>query len=103
MNKRVWIFQFKKEVARKGEGGASWYVGWYDLQGKRHSESCGPGSRGKNQAEKRLRRLQSELDMGVHKPASKVTWKDFCQEYEDQIVSRLAASSQRTVKVGLAN
>ncbi len=102
MNKKVWIFQFKNELKQKGPARASWYVGWYDLEGKRHSESCGPGSRGKNQVEKRLRRLQSELDMGVHKPASKVTWKDFRQEYEDQIVSRLAASSQRAVKVGLA-
>lgn len=103
MNKRVWIFQFKKEVTQKGEQAASWYVGWYDLAGKRHSESCGPGSRGKNQAEKRLRRIQSEMDMGVHKPASKVTWKEFRQEYEEQVLSRLAASSQRAVKVALTN
>src|SRR5438045_282633 len=46
MNKRVWIFQHKKDVVKKGADAASWYVGWYDLRGKRHSESCGPGSRG---------------------------------------------------------
>lgn len=102
MNKRVWIFRIKKEVTQKGEAEANWYVGWYDLQGKRHGESCGPGSRGKNQAEKRLRRLQSELDMGVHRPASKITWKDFRREYEEQVLSRLAPSSQRAVKVALA-
>ena len=39
MNKRVWIFQLKKDIASKGEDEASWYVGWYDLHGKRHSES----------------------------------------------------------------
>jgi integrase len=103
MNSSVWTFQDNKEVAKKGKAGASWYVGWYDVQGKRHSESCGPGSRGKNNAEKRKRRIQSELDMGVHKPASKITWKDFRQEYEEQVLSRLAASSQRAVKVALAN
>lgn len=90
-------------MSQKGEQAASWYVGWYDLQGKRHSESCGPGSRGKNKAEKRLRRIQSELDMGVHKPASKITWKEFRKEYEEQVLSRLAASSQRAVKVALTN
>jgi integrase len=102
MNKRVWIFQIKKELIEKGNAEASWYVGWYDLHGKRHSESCGPGSRGKNQAEKRLRRLQSELDMGVHKPTSKKSWKDFRKEYEEQVLSRLAVSSQVAVKNALA-
>lgn len=100
MNKRVWIFQLKKDVASKSEDGASWYVGWYDLHGKRHSESCGPGSRGHGLAEKRLRRIQSELDIGVHQPASKKLWVDFRKEYEDQVLSRLAGSSR--VSIGAA-
>jgi hypothetical protein len=99
MNSSVWTFQDKKEVAKKGKAGAS----WYDVQGKRHSESCGPGSRGKNNAEKRKRRIQSELDMGVHQPTNKIAWKDFRQEYEEQVLSRLAASSQRAVKAALAH
>lgn len=100
MNKRVWLFQLKKDVAKKGEDAASWYVGWYDLQGRRHSESCGPGSRGKNLAEKRLRRIQSELDIGVHQPSSKKLWTDFRKEYEDQVLTRLAGSSR--VSIGAA-
>ena len=100
MNKRVWIFQLKKDIAAKGEAEASWYVGWYDLHGKRHSESCGPGSRGHGLAEKRLRRIQSELDIGVHQPASKKLWADFRKEYEDQVLSRLAGSSR--VSIGAA-
>ena len=35
-------FQYKREVDAKGDK-ASWYVGHYDLDGKRHAESCGPG------------------------------------------------------------
>lgn len=89
MNKRVWIFQLKKEVAKKGAD-ASWYVGWYDLQGKRHSESCGPGSRGYSAAEKRLRRIQGELDTGVHQPETRTTWAEFRAEYEERILSGLA-------------
>ena len=77
-------------MARLGPG---WYVGWYDLQGKRHSESCGPGSRGQNLAEKRLRRIQSELDIGVHQPPSKKLWADFRKEYEEQVLSGLEPSS----------
>ena len=76
MNQKVWIFQYKKEVEQKGSDKASWYVGWYDLVGKRHSESCGPGARGENQAEKRKRRIQSELDIGVYQPRNKKTWKN---------------------------
>jgi hypothetical protein len=94
MNKRVWIFQLKKEIAKKGDDGASWYVGWYDLQGKRHSESCGPGSRGKGLAEKRLRRIQSELDIGVHQPTNKKLWADFVREYEERILSGLAGKTK---------
>lgn len=101
MNKRVWIFQLKKEIRKKGPDAASWYVGWYDLQGKRHSESCGAGSRGHNQAEKRLRRIQSELDIGVHLPARKKLWSDFRTEYEEQVLSLLQTSSQVCIRSAL--
>lgn len=94
MNKRVWLFQYRKEVNAKGEQNASWYVGWYDSQGKRHAESCGAGSRGKNQAEKRLRRIQCELDMGCHHPPSKVTWTEFRRQFQDQVLSRLLPGSR---------
>jgi integrase len=87
MNKKVWIFQYPKEVKEKGPDQASWYVGWYDLAGKRHSESCGPGARGQNQAEKRKRRIQSELDIGVHQPNSRRLWAQFQAEYEERILS----------------
>ena len=32
MNKRVWTFQYKREVDAKGDR-ASWYVGYYDADG----------------------------------------------------------------------
>jgi len=101
MNKRVWIFQFKKEVEQKGADKASWYVGWYDLAGRRHSESCGPGARGKNQAEKRLRRLQGELDLGVHQPQCKKTWEGFRAEYAAKILSLKAVGSVPIIKASL--
>jgi integrase len=41
--------------------------------------------------------------MGVHTPVSKKSWKDFRQEFEDQVLTRLAPSSQRAVKVALCN
>jgi integrase len=101
MNKRVWVFQFKQEVERKGAEQASWYVGWYDLTGKRHCESCGSGARGENQADKRLRRLQGELDLGVHQPQSKKKWEDFRAEYAAKVLSLKAAGSVPIIKASL--
>lgn len=59
-----------------------------------------PGGRGKGLAEKRLRRIQSELALGVHQPVSKKLRADFREEYEDQVLSRLAGSSR--VSIGAA-
>ena len=101
MDKQVWISHDSKQLKKKGAEKASWYVGWYDHDGKRHAESCGPGSRGKNKAEKRLRRLQAELDLGVHQPPSKKKWSVFRQEYETKIVPNLASRSQEEVKAAL--
>jgi integrase len=103
MNKKVWTFQIKKEVEEKGPQKASWYVGWYDLVGKRHSESCGSGARGKNQAEKRLRRIQGELDLGVHQPQNKKTWEDFRDKYEAEILPGHAPRTQPLIKAALDN
>jgi integrase len=96
----VWVFQYKKDVEAKGAK-ASWYVGWYDLDGKRHAESCGPGARGENEADKRKRRLEAELLTGTHEPNGKVKWERFKQEYETKIVPNLAVRSQSEVKTSL--
>lgn len=101
MNKKVWGFQYKKDVAQKGTARASWYVGWYDLAGRRHRESCDPGARGKNQAEKRLRRLQSELDTGIHQPESRKSWSDFRLEYDEKILGGLATKTRIEANVSL--
>ncbi len=94
MNKKVWIFQFQKDVRAKGPDEASWYVGWYDLEGGRHSESCGPGSRGKDKALKRQRRLFAELDLLVHQPRTRELWQDFCDQFEAEVLSGMEPSTQ---------
>lgn len=95
MNKKVWIFQYPKDIRAKGAANASWFVGWYDLAGKRHSESCGPGAAGKDKAVKRQRRLQSELDMRVHQPRSRDLWQDFREEFETEVLSGMEATTKR--------
>jgi hypothetical protein len=42
----AWIYQDDKQVKKHGAEAASWYVGWYDPEGKRRCKSCGPGERG---------------------------------------------------------
>ena len=101
MDKKVWIFRYPGEVKKKGEEKASWYVGWYDHDGDRHAESCGPGSRGLNKAEKRKRQLQSELDMGMHQPPNKKKWSLFRKEYEATILPNMASRSREEVKAAL--
>lgn len=101
MNKRLWIFQYKTEIAKKGADKASWYVGWYDPDNRRHAESCGPGARGKSKAEKRLRHLQSELDMGVHQPPNKNKWTKFREDYEKKVYPNMAAQSREVVSASL--
>jgi integrase len=103
VNKRLWIFQYPSEVKKKGADKASWYVGWYDHDNKRHAESCGPGARGKNKAEKRLRHLQSELDMGLHQPPSKQMWPGFRKEYEKKVYPNMAAQSREVVTASLGH
>jgi len=94
MNKKVWIFQYSKEVRERGSDRASWYVGWYDLDGKRHAESCGSGSRGKDAAFKRQRRLFAELDLLVHKPRSRVLWSDFRSEFEAEVLNGMEPTTK---------
>jgi integrase len=94
MNKTPWIFRYKREVATKGDA-ASWYVGWYDHQGKRHAESCGKGSAGRNRAEKRQRRLQAELDIGVHRAPTKTLWSEFREQFERDVLPGLEPTTRR--------
>ena len=62
-----------------------------------------PRTRGKNQADKRLRRIQGELDLGVHQPQNKKTWEEFRAKYEADLLPGLAPRSQPLVKAALNN
>jgi hypothetical protein len=51
MSSDAWIFQRAEQVRDMGEDNAPWYVGWYEPDGRRKKESCGPGFRGRQKAE----------------------------------------------------
>lgn len=101
MQKRVWVFQYRRDIDRKGANKASWYVGYVDHEGKRRGESCGPGSRGRKKAEQHKRLLQSELDTRIHRPDGRVRWELFRREYEEKVLAALEPSTQQQVRTAL--
>jgi integrase len=84
---KAWIFQDPKQVEKVGEQKASWYVGWYDLRGKRRCQSCGPGKEGTAKAEKFLKKKEAELLLRTEADPQKTTWADFSKRFETDVLS----------------
>jgi integrase len=97
----AWIFQDPKQVEKKGEAKASWYVGWFDPEGKKRCKSCGPGAAGKSNAEKVKKKVEAELLTGTYQSALNKTWKEFRQEYEKTFLPKLAPRSRPEVLTAL--
>lgn len=98
---RAWVFQDPKQVKNKGKENASWYVGWYDPEGKQRSKSLGKRRRGQEKAEKYQRRIEGELTAGTYEHRSRVTWEQFRKDYEEKVVTRKGARSQPEMKNAL--
>ncbi|QDU60449.1 site-specific tyrosine recombinase XerC [Planctomycetes bacterium Pan216] len=98
---RAWIHQDARQVRIRGPENASYYVGWYDPEGKQRCKSFGTGSRGKQNAEKYQRRVEGELAAGTYQSARKATWKDFRAEYETNALAGLSYGTQGLVKQSL--
>jgi hypothetical protein len=76
----AWVFQKIEQVRDLGEDRASWYVGWYEPEGKRKRKSFGPGERGKRAAEKFRRKVEGQLMSGQYKSQLNKTWQEFVAE-----------------------
>src|SRR5437016_6260414 len=63
---KAWIYQDPKQIQKLGEAKAAWYVGWRSPDGKRHCQSCGPGSLGKLAAKKKSEKLHVDLSAGTY-------------------------------------
>lgn len=102
MNRKAWIYQDVKQVSRVGAGAASWYVGWIDPAGKRRCKSCGPGSKGKQLAERLADKRHAELVTGTYDAtATAKTWAQFRLDYEARVFPRLAKDSASTYRTAL--
>src|SRR5262245_4370933 len=98
---KAWLYQDDKQVKKRGADKASWYVGWYDPEGKKRCQSCGPGSAGKNAAQKLKRKIEAELLTGTYQSNAKKAWSDFRQEYEAKVLPSLAVRSRPEVQTAL--
>jgi integrase len=83
--KRVWTFQNPSQLAKHGKDGASWFIGFIDLRGKRRQRSCGIGATGKKLASKLRLQLQAQLISGTFESDERKDWSDFRKEYMAKI------------------
>jgi integrase len=82
----AWVFQDPKHVKKVGEAAASWYVGWFTLEGKKRCKSCGPGARGHDLAEKERKKIEAQLITGTYEDKRRETWKEFCAVYRAKVL-----------------
>ena len=100
---RAWIDQDAKQVKKVGEAKASYYVNWYDPEGRPRCKSCGPGPDGLRAARKMKRRVEAELLTGTYNSNLKKPWGDFRAQYESQILAGKAAATRRQARMSLDN
>jgi integrase len=99
----AWIYQDAKQVKKHGCKTASWYVGWYDPEGRKCCKSCGPGSAGKRAAEKLRQKTDAELVTGTYQSKKRESWEDFRHQYEERVLSGLAVLTRGPAVAALEN
>lgn len=90
----AWIYQDPKQVKKRGTAAASWYVGWYDPDGKLRCKSYGPGDKGKTAAERHRIILEDQLTKGTYQADARKQWADFRCEFESRIASGMPLKSR---------
>jgi integrase len=95
----AWLYQKVEQVQKFGPDGASWYVGWYEPDGRRKGKACGAGPQGKKKAERYRRRVEAELMTGTYQKQARKLWEEFRKEYAARILEGL---SPRTRQEALA-
>jgi integrase len=97
----AWVYQDDKQVKKHGPERASWYVGWFEPSGKKKCKSCGPGERGKRNAEKLRRKIEAQLMTGTYQSQVNTTWEAFRQRYEEKVLAGLSANTRKSAKSSL--
>jgi integrase len=99
----AWVYQDPKQVKKVGDANASWYIGWFDPEGKKRCKSCGPGADGHRLAEKERKKVEAQLITGTYQDSSRKTWEEFRKEYEAKVLDGLAVRSRDEIRFSLNN
>ncbi|MDA7980053.1 MAG: hypothetical protein MPJ50_14900 [Pirellulales bacterium] len=85
--------QIKVKVTRHGK--RKFLIMYYDdpITGKREQRSTKETTQ--RAAERAAAKWEAELREGRYKPASKITWAEFRQRYEDEVLPSLAAKTDK--------
>lgn len=86
---KSWIYQDAKQVAKRGAAACSWYVGWYEPDGRRRCKSCGTGAKGRNIARDLADRLDAQLLIGTYESDKKQSWAEFRKEYQTNAIDAM--------------
>jgi integrase len=99
----AWTYQKPEQVKKFGEDRASWYVGWFEPDGRKRGKACGAGFHGQKIAEKLKRKLEAELMTGTYQMQTRKVWEDFCAEYESRVLAGLAMRTRGEALTALAH
>lgn len=86
---RVWLFQASRDIKRLGERSAPWQVGWYEGSNRRQKKV---GT--KSQARLYANRLEDRLNADEFTGTSSRSWKEYREEYKNEVLATLRPSSQ---------
>ncbi len=96
------MHQRESQVQKHGADKAAWLVDWIDPKGRRRRQSCGPGARGKRDAEKLADKIHSQLVTGTYESRERMEWPEFIALYEDRVLKGDNPTSAQTARTSLA-
>jgi integrase len=99
----AWVYQDDKQVKKRGADRASWYVGWFDPAGKKRCKSCGPGAKGRRNAERLRQKVDAELLTGQYEDRTRRTWAEFRKDYEARLADGVGGRRRRETLEALAH
>ena len=100
---RAWVRQRPRDIAQRGKRKSPWVVYWNDPDGIRREQTCGVGRDGWLQAEKEKVRIHEQLLEGKSAVPTEVRWCDFRDAFEENTLSRRAASTKGVVRTAMAH
>jgi len=101
MDRRAWVNQIKRQVAKLGKN-APWHVFWNDPEtGSQRSKSCGSGPKGKRSANELADLIHSQLVTGTYQSSTREHWTEFRIRLNEHIEGRFGEASRGSAKLSL--